>query len=139
MTTVTRQECAAIAEEVKRAVIDIFAAHGLEAPTINGVYGPELKLTLRAVPAASDDELVNGVNPNSEEARAYKAYYRVYGLPEDCLGVEFTTRTGTYRFTGIAPRRPKFPICGVDVVTGKAYKFTETTVAAITRAKEAAQ
>ena len=52
----------------------------------------------------------------------------LYALTPEDFGKEFTTPSGTYRITGINPRRRKYPISGECVRTGKGYKFTESAV-----------
>tara|TARA_R110000824_G_scaffold260899_1_gene449507 strand:- start:433 stop:843 length:411 start_codon:yes stop_codon:yes gene_type:complete len=46
-----------------------------------------------------------------------------YDLTVEDYGREFTTYAGTYRLTGINPRRRKYPISGTCVRSGKGYKF----------------
>ncbi len=54
----------------------------------------------------------------------------MYGLTAEDFGREFTTYNGTYRITGIAPRRRKYPISAECVRTGKGYKFPRNAVKA---------
>lgn len=51
-----------------------------------------------------------------------------YGLTVEDYNREFSTHTGTYRVTGINPRRRKYPISAKCVKTGKGYKFTQQAV-----------
>tara|TARA_R110000824_G_C14928461_1_gene648479 strand:- start:131 stop:538 length:408 start_codon:yes stop_codon:yes gene_type:complete len=58
----------------------------------------------------------------------FARHAKSYGLTVEDYGREFTTYAGTYRLTGINPRRRKYPISGTCVRTGKGYKFPRAAV-----------
>lgn len=124
---IDRQTAVTVAKEVEAAVAAVFAGHGLAAPKVKTSYGDILRLTIETSVKTEGD---NGVNTTSKEAIAYKVMGSLYGLPEDALGVVFTSGGKRYVFTGIATNRPKYPICGTGE-DGRSYKFTETTARAI--------
>ena len=58
----------------------------------------------------------------------FKRLAPLFGLTADDFGREFKTYNGTFKITGISPRRRKYPISGTCVKTGKSYKFPATVV-----------
>ena len=52
----------------------------------------------------------------------------LFDLTVEDFGREFTTYNGTYRITGINPRRRKYPISAECIRTGKSYKFQQSAV-----------
>jgi hypothetical protein len=59
----------------------------------------------------------------SKEAEDFKLRAHQYGLKADDLGREFSFGGDTFKITGLAPRRPKYPVIGMNVDNGKPYKF----------------
>lgn len=49
-----------------------------------------------------------------------------FGYPP--IGTEFTAQGRKFKVTGHKPSRPKYPIVGTEISTGKAYKFTVEAV-----------
>ena len=70
------------------------------------------------VSATNDDGIIE-----TKEVRDFKASAFLYGLSADDLGKEFTIKKDTYKITGLNRRRKKFPISGINIETGKSFKF----------------
>lgn len=63
--------------------------------------------------------------------RELDIYGGMYGLRGADYGVVFTSGGKRFKLTGVAPSRPKFPISGECLSTGKGYKFTSYTASQI--------
>lgn len=48
-----------------------------------------------------------------------------FNVDESHLGKTFTSNGETFKFAGIKANRPKYPVIGTNVRTGKSYKFRE--------------
>src|SRR5207253_2459791 len=56
---------------------------------------------------------------------------RSYGLEPGDLGAIFTSNGRRFKLTGIVPSRPKYPLDGECLSTGKTFKFTRGIVSQI--------
>lgn len=54
-----------------------------------------------------------------------KKYGGMFGVDESHLGKTFTSNGETFKFAGVKPSRPKYPVVGTSVRTGKSFKFRE--------------
>ena len=120
-----------VTSEVDKAIAAIFSNYGLSKPKISTTYGDYLKIAIQATVDTPDE---NGVNTTSREALAYERYAETYGLNKGLLGTEFISNGKAFTFTGIATNRPKFPICAVEVGTGRPYKMGEAVAKKINEA-----
>lgn len=104
MTTISRQTCAAITDELTAAINAIAAKHGLVAKVNGGSFSddsfkPRVEFL---VPGDSGDGAL------MKDERAFRQLARLYGLDPNCLGKEFQARDGNcYRIAGLLPRRSK--------------------------------
>lgn len=136
ITTIDRTTVRNLAAEVETALAEVFARHGLTAPTVGATYTPtNIKFKVETNIDATDD---SGVNVQSPEAIAYNRYGKSYGIVDNALGVEFTFAGDRFRFLGVKPTRPKFPISAAKVNDGREFKLPASAVAAINAAVEAA-
>lgn len=62
------------------------------------------------------------------DRRAFEREAGWYGLEPEDFGKKFDSRGRTFRVTGINSRAQRFPIVGVEVRTGKSFKFSEDAV-----------
>jgi hypothetical protein len=58
------------------------------------------------------------------EGRSFAAYAPRAGIDKDKLGKTFFSGNDTYRITGWASSRPKYPVSAERVSDGKGFKFT---------------
>ena len=54
-----------------------------------------------------------------------KKYGFMFNVNESHLGKTFSSNGETFKFAGIKPSRPKYPVVGTSVRTGKSFKFRE--------------
>lgn len=54
-----------------------------------------------------------------------KKYGFMFNVDESHLGKTFSSNGETFKFAGIKPSRPKYPVVGTSVRTGKSFKFRE--------------
>jgi len=64
----------------------------------------------------------------TREVTDYNNNARWLGLPPDGIGKIFRSMNKRYRITGLKPRSHKYPVLAEDVVSGKKFKFTTTSV-----------
>ena len=137
-TTITRQSVSAINAEIKLAVTEILAAHGLALDLSKVSYSStSAKFTITAlVPEVNDA----GVNLNTPEAHYWTtcgsieleiANIDFEGSAADLLGVVFKHNGDEFRFVGFSSRRPKFPVTAERVSDGHKFKFSGTTLRTI--------
>lgn len=131
---ITKDTAAKVLDEVDATLTAIFAKHGLAQPTFSVTYGEMLKITVKASVETLNDK---GVNVTSTEALDYETYGDTYGLLPGLLGTKFTSKGKTYTFVGIAPNRPKFPICVIEDASGARMKMTDQAVKLINAAGRA--
>jgi hypothetical protein len=72
-----------------------------------------------------------GENVKSFEQAQFEANCRMFGFKPEDYRKPFKTHSGTYLLSGFKPNNHKYPILGVQVGTGKGYKFTMAQVANI--------
>jgi len=120
MARITRATLHALDVDIDAALAAVAAKHGLSFTRAGGrfsatTYTPKISFSI-----------VSESGIPADFARLAPAY----GLTVEDFGREFTTYSGTYRVTGISPRRRKYPISAECVLTGKGYKFPVSAVAA---------
>lgn len=62
-----------------------------------------------------------------------KQYGFMFGVNASHLGKTFTSNGEVFKFAGIKPNRPKYPVIGTSVRTGRSYKFREGVLTQITK------
>ena len=60
-----------------------------------------------------------------------KKYGFMFGVNESHFGKTFISNGETFKFAGVKPSRPKYPVVGTSVRTGKSYKFKESVLTQI--------
>ena len=131
MATVERDKASEITAEIKAAIEDIFRKHGMAEPTCRTGYGDVYQLKIESSPVELG---AGGVNLKSQEAQ----YYTKFGFGDVVsgkavtltapLGTTFESRGETYVFGGIAAKRRKYPIVGINVDTGTTTLFTTVLI-----------
>jgi hypothetical protein len=125
--TISKSQCELLIEELKPVINEIMARHNMDAK-FNWKYGAlfELKMT-----ATSMTKGPNGVNLDSVEAQ----YFTKFGFSDFAgrtlnapLGTLFESRGETYAFAGIAAKRRKYPIVGLNIIDGTMTLFTDMLV-----------
>lgn len=64
----------------------------------------------------------------------FATFAKWYNVNPDAANTVFESRGRKFRVTGFSTKNAKFPILGVEVNTGKPYKFTHETAATINAA-----
>jgi hypothetical protein len=120
-----RQLSAEISEELKA-----FAArHGLTVSVGGGQIG-STDLTIKVVVTTADTSAIEA------KARQEIGWYgRDLGLVADDYGAEFMHGGERYRFVGVNPNAPKYPIQGERVIDGRGMRFTRGFASNIIRAR----
>lgn len=132
LATLDRAAVADLRDKVSAAIADVFAEAGLVAPTVTGSFTKtSVSFKLSASIDAVDE---SGVNLASQEALDYEKFGSTFGLDEGRLGKEFSVQGKRFVFAGINGRRPKYPICGVEVASGRTFKFGRDVAALINAA-----
>jgi hypothetical protein len=106
-----------------KALEGIAAEHGLSIRPGRHSFNDanaNLKFTLSDI--TSSGEVL------TPEAEAFKLQAARFGLSPDDLYGTFTFQGEQFRITGLKTRRPKFPISAEKVSTGRAHKFTESSL-----------
>lgn len=120
---VAKHDAAAITAKILAAVDGILAEHGMVRGKTRSKYGDLYAINIEAGHVTLG---VNGINESSQEARAYKALHRAYGLPDGLLGKKFSVNGRDYAFAGIASSRRKYPIYVKNLLTGDMSFFEES-------------
>ena len=63
------------------------------------------------------------------ERLRFEALAEAFGLSPADYGRQFSTGRELFRITGIAPRRPKYPVSAERIPDGQGFKFTSHQVA----------
>lgn len=71
----------------------------------------------------------------SPAVMAFRALAGVHGLSPDDLGREFDHNGRRFKVVGLNPKAKRYPVNCEQVGTGKAYKFSATTVRHLLAAK----
>jgi hypothetical protein len=118
-----KSEANALNAQIREVVKPLLEAHGLKLVSGNATFG----------------EAMFNVNIKSIDPNADIPEWQLdsFGLPKETkVGVEFTYGQKRYRFDGIAPKRPKYPISATDMATGKQFKLGREAVGAIRKEVE---
>ena len=122
--------CQRLQQEMLRACQDVAARHGLvvEAKEITGV---DLRWGFDAAFHVSIP-MVDGTALDPERLR-FEVLAEAFGLSPSDFGRQFCTGRESFRITGIAPRRPKYPVSAERIPDGQGFKFTVDQVALLLR------
>ncbi|MCW3784591.1 hypothetical protein [Defluviimonas salinarum] len=118
--------CRRLQQEMLKACQDVAGRHGLvvEAKEITGM---ELCWGFDAAVRVSIP-LPDGTLLDPERLR-FEALAEAFGLSPTDFGRQFSTGRDLFRITGIAPRRPKYPVSAERIPDGQGFKFTVDQVA----------
>ena len=102
-TTITKDLCKTLNEELATAIAAIAAKHGLTAKVSGGKFGAS-SFTPR-VEFLVAGQTVDGASKKEEDD--FRAFSKVYGLQPEMLGKTFRSGKETFRVLGALPSRSK--------------------------------
>jgi hypothetical protein len=115
----------ALSADVVAELAELGQRHGLKFEVKGGQLGAH-SLTLSLVASSADTTAADDA-----ARRLIDVNGRSLGLAGSDYGLVFTSQGKRYRFTGVSPSRPKYPIDGVCESTGRKFKFARTAAIAI--------
>lgn len=118
-----RQTLRAFNADAIKALEGIAAEHGMSVRPGTHRFG-ESNATLKF----DLSDITTSGEVLTPEAQAFKLHAARYGLSPDDLYGTFTLNGTQFRITGLKTRRPKFPISGENISTGRMHKFTESAL-----------
>ena len=118
--------------EIDRALASVGEKLGISLKTGNISYSSEAFHTkLEAFVVTKD---ASGKSPvEIKMMQELKKYGFMFGVDESHLGKTFTSNGETFKFAGVKPSRPKYPVVGTSIRTGKSFKFREGVLTQITK------
>lgn len=117
-TEFSRNSHKMVTNEMKASLQDMASRMGISLDFSGGSIGAD-NLVVKVTVKSSDPEIA------SVAAKAkFIQSARYYGLTGDDYEAEFVSQGRRFKLVEIAPSRPKYPLTGVDVYTGKKFKFT---------------
>lgn len=121
--SIDRATCRIIRERIDSKLEELSVELGMKFKAGNAKFGgSHIDFTLEA-------SLINKLAPDETSAgRAFKSCAHMFNLEPTDLGRTFGLDDKVYRITGLSRNRPKYPIDGECVRTGKGFKFPATTV-----------
>lgn len=115
------------------ALASVEQQFGVKFETAGGSLG-STDMVIKIKASTSDTTAVDAA-----AKRDFGFYCRHVGLEPDDFGCEFSGSSGRYRLIGVSLNRPKYPIDGECLRTGKKFKFTKSVVANIVAGRAARQ
>lgn len=128
----TRSGHALLSAEIGKELEALGKRLGIKLSVGGGQYGAD-QLTIKVVATPGDPAVADAA---AKQKFATSCHY--YGLKAEDFGAIFTSQGKRYKLTGVSPSRPKYPISGECLSTGKTYKFTEATARLIIAARSTA-
>jgi len=110
---------------VNKAVKAALAGTGFEIENTKGTYGDKLAVSVNFKRAGEA-----GANDVRDK---WNAYCGLYDLKPTDFEATFVNGGKTYKAVGFNLNRPKYPLVGVEVETGKTLFFTELSISKIKR------
>lgn len=112
----TRDLAIKVRDDLNKAIAEVFKKYNLSG-SINSVSytNSDIKVKISAV------EITDEVS--SEEEVLFKRNAFLVGLKQEAYGTEFINGNSRFKLIGVKPNRPKFPILGKELKSGKIYKF----------------
>ena len=124
-TQFNRQGHRTLCEEISRELTALGQRLGVTFSVAGGNIGTT-DLTMKVVATSADPQVAE-----RNARRELDVYGGYYGLKGDDYGAVFTVQGKRFKLTGVSPSRPKFPLDGECLRTGKSFKFTESVKAQI--------
>jgi hypothetical protein len=91
----------------------------------------ELETTARMTMTAVGDNVKEGESNTDAKSRLdFERHAASYNLKAEDFGKIIKVRGESYAIVGIKPRSPKYPVLCQSKVSGKTFKFTESSVCA---------
>jgi len=119
--------CRIFAPKIAAALETLAAEYGLKV-TYKGGSFDDLTFTAKV-----QFEVAAPAGGKGRAQIEFETYAPLFNLKPEHFGAEFTTASGTFKLSGLAPGRSKFPVLATRA-DGKAFKFTEAVIAKITGA-----
>lgn len=111
-----------ISADIEAALQPVAETHGLQIKSKGGRFDDT---TYTAKIECS--EISNGV-AQTPKRREFISMCDAFGLKPEQLDATFKVRGETYRITGLAPSRQRYPVIAERVSDGKSYKMAADTV-----------
>lgn len=119
-TQFNRQGHRQLSAEITQELQALAQRHGLDVSAGGGQYG-DTELIIKVTVRSGDQQKVE-----DQARRKIDADGRwVGGLKGSDFGTIFVSNGERFRFTGVNPGRPKFPISGERVRDGRSFKFPQ--------------
>jgi hypothetical protein len=124
----------AVRAEIDKALATVGTKLGIALKIGNISYsGDTFHTKLEAFVVTKD---ASGKSPTEVKMlQELKKYGFMFGVDESHLGKTFSSNGETFKFAGVKPSRPKYPVVGTSVRTGKSFKFREGVLTQITKRK----
>jgi hypothetical protein len=131
MNSFTRNDVATLRKDIDAALQQVALQHGIIISLGNCRFTPNearfSKLTI--IPKTTSNTVsVTPALSDTIEGRQYIDLAYMFALPKDGLGKTFISNGRTFKITGLKANRRKYPVQGVSVTTGRAFKFTADQV-----------
>ena len=118
ITKFDRNACMILRADLEMALAGIAAKHGIKIDLGKmGFSAHNVKVSLEAAVIGEGGIVLD------RAAIDFKQLASLYSLEADDLGKEFTFQGTQFRITGLNTRAEKMPVQGVQISTGKEYKF----------------
>lgn len=117
ITQFDKATCRMLGQQLEKTLRAFAADYGLTVQSAGGRF-TDLEFTSKVLFKVNNPELQT--NAAREE---WNRYCELFDLKPEDFGREFTAKDGTYRVSGIALNRSKFPVKATDAA-GKVMLFT---------------
>ena len=109
--------CREVSKEIETALKKVATKYGIDIKTGNGRFSSDtFDLKIKCARIVGGKTL-------TKEVRDFKLYARSVGLKATDLHRVFCSGSKTFKITGYNTKAHKFPIMGIDIKTGRGYKF----------------
>jgi hypothetical protein len=141
VSTITEQQCKALAAEIKKATSAVLAKHGMEITKTSAQYGDSFKISISAVAVQTDK--TTGVNMKSPEVSLYQKYgYTGYTsdfkelVLKAKIGTQFRHGNRTFVFAGVKGGRGRSQVTVLEKGTGVKYFFNDAIIPTLNAASK---
>lgn len=121
-----------LSAEIQAELADLAKRHGLKVSVGGGQIGAT-NLVIKVTVETGDTSIAD-----AQARRQIDIDGRYFGLTGSDYGTVFVSNGKRFKFTGVQPSRPKFPLSGECMSTGRSFKFTRSIVNAIVAARPSA-
>jgi len=135
ITKIDRDALKTLRSAINAALESVGKQYGVKLSAANASYdgtGMTAQFKLEVATISQDGTVI------TKEAADFQKYHELYNLKPEHFGATFVQGRETYKINGLLMNAKRFPISAIRVRDGKAFKFPETSVAALTGAKKKA-